>query len=275
MAQASAATPVTPVPAVPAPPVYAHGMWIWRTQFHLEHGDGAALLTTCRTAGVLELYLAVESRFLADARLPPLVATLRRGGIRVDALIGDATWYQPEKRQNMFATIDEIAAYGKRVTDPMSRFVGVHFDIEPHQLPQNKGVRTYLPALADTLRAGRDRAGAFGLDAAADLPRFVIEDAPQLHHAFANAVPRLFLMLYELRDKSAPALVQTAASVVESEYRNEGAGAMVVGVSVDDYADVAANLRALDAAKPGGSHYGGWAIHDEARYDRRLQSKGH
>ena len=259
-----------PAPAPVVSAVHgAHGMWIWRTTYHLGAG-GAQLVATCRRGSVNEVYLAVDAPTLSDPRLPGLIVALRQGGVRVHALMGDATWYQPTKQQNMLKLIDAVGAYNAHVVNPRAHFVGVHFDIEPHQLPQNKGNRAYMPALVATLRAGRMHAEAFHLEAAADLPRFAITDVPELHRAFVDAVPRLFLMLYELKDKSAGALVQSAADTVNDEFKGVAPGSMVIGVSVDDYADVDGNLRALETAQPGGAHYGGWAIHDEARYARKL-----
>jgi hypothetical protein len=271
--KAQSALAPTPPPVVPAPSP-THGLWVWRTQQHLDAGDASRLLATCVTSRVTEVYLAVDSKVLGDARLQVLVAKLRSGNVRVVALMGDAVWYKPEKRSSMFAMIDGVGSYNGRAP-ANAQFQGVQFDIEPHQLPENKGVRTYLPALAETLSAGRQRAAGFGLEASACLPRFVIDDAPQLHHAFATAVPRIFLMLYELSDKGTSTLVRIAGDTATSQYKGEPTGNMVVGVSVDDYADVQANLRAIEAAKPGGAYYGGWAIHDEARYKVRLDANGH
>jgi hypothetical protein len=277
VASSAAHSPSTPAaPAAPAATTAAiastHGMWVWRTLFHLNAGASSPLVATAKTAGVTEVYLAVDKKIMADKRLPAFIATLQKAGLRVSALMGDATWYQPAQQANMLSMVDSVGAFN--AANPNSRFTGVHFDIEPHQLPQNKGSRAYLPALADTIRMGRDRAMKYAMDCAADLPRFAIDDSPQTRHAFAGAVPRLFLMLYELKDKGTPALTAAATSTTNNEYQSEPGGMLVIGVSVDDYPNVATNLRALDAAKPGGAHYGGWAIHDETRYTARLAQHG-
>lgn len=244
----------------------AHGLWVWRTAHHLERGD-AALVATCRAASVDEVYLAVDARVLVDARLPLLVTRLHDAGIRVEALMGDATWYRTEARPRMHALIDAVGAYDEKAPDA-ARFDGVHLDIEPHQLRENKGTRTYLPALAATLREARVRSDGLGLTTAADLPRFAIEDAPELRAAFTAAVPRIFLMLYELRDRSTERLLRAARATADLAFPGgESKGTLVIGVSVDDYdgAELGSRLAALDAGRPGGAHYGGWAIHDERR----------
>jgi hypothetical protein len=251
-----------------AEPSVAHGLWVWRTQYHLD--QEGALLATCKAASVTEVYLAVTAGLLGDPRLPPLVLSLRRAGLRVEALLGEASWYDISGRPRMLRMLDAVAAYDDRVSTA-SRFQAVHLDIEPHQLPENKGRREWLPTLAETLQIARERTVRSDLSLSADVPRFAITDASEeTRAAFAAAVPRLFLMLYELRDRRPEAEVNAAAETAQRAYAH-AAGTMVIGVSVEDFAELGPVLGALDAARPGGLHYGGWAIHDERRLAERLR----
>jgi hypothetical protein len=251
-------------------PAQARGMWVWGTRQRLARPDGVTeLVASARAANLNEVYLSVEPE-LAEPRLPELVTALHDAGMRVEALTGDAQWYLPERRSASSAVVDAVAAYNTRVP-AAARFAGVHFDIEPHQLPQNKGNHAFLPALAEALRLACARAAARGLGASADLPRFALqENGP----AFAAAVPRIFVMLYELRDRSPAALADASARVFDATYAGSpGAsrGKLVVGLSVDDYpTDLGAMLSTVDTANRDKGRYAGWAIHDEARYRARV-----
>lgn len=248
----------------------ARGMWVWKTAPRLAAADGiSSLLESCREAGVNEAYLSIGS-VVEHPRLPEMVTALNEAGIRVEALTGDAAWYLPERRASMLSALESVAAYNARVP-AKARFAAVHLDIEPHQLPQNKGNHGFLPALAETLDAARQRASARGLDTSADLPRFALEENGA---AFARAVPRIFVMLYELRDRSPTALADASGRVLDTTYLGLPAstkGRMVIGVSVDDYnLELESILGAVETAQPGRPRYAGWAIHDEARYRARF-----
>jgi hypothetical protein len=269
------ATPMTTTASVTpsvtaAAPVAARGMWVWRTKARLaEPGGTQTLLDSCQRAGLNEVYLSVNPDVMDDARLPALMVALRAANLRIEALMGDAVWYRPESRALMFASIEAVAAYNRK--NPTASFAGIHLDVEPHQLPENKGNHRFVPVLAEALGEASALATKNDLTSSADLPRFALdENGP----AFARAVGRPFVMLYELRDRSAEGLSKTSGSVVDHTYAGVGSAAsrMVIGVSVDDYpGDLEAMLRELDGTKAGNhaARYGGWAIHDEARYRAR------
>jgi len=257
----------------PEPLVAARGMWVWATAARLTQADGiTALLESCRTANLNEVYLSVGS-VLSHPRLPELVAALRARGIRVEALVGDATWYQLEHRSELTAAVDSVAAYNATAPEN-ARFVAIHFDVEPHQLAENKVSHAFLPALADALRAGSDRAASRGLYTSADLPRFALQESGA---ALAAAVPRIFVMLYELRDRSASALADASAAVFDATYGGlpaTASGRMVIGISVDDYPRALEGmLGVLDTTHADRPRYAGWAIHDEAHYRATLSGR--
>lgn len=252
-----------------APATSARGMWVWRTGARLaDPAFEAALLETCRRARLNEVYLSVGSGALDDARLPALVTALHGAGVRVEALMGDAAWYQPDKRTVMLASVGKVGAYNE--AHPAARFAGVHLDIEPHQLAENRRSHDFLPALAEALKAASNEARKQNLSTSADLPRFALdEQGPQ----FARAVGRPFVMLYELRDKSAERLTAVSSALVATTYAGVGPevrGRLVVGLSVGDYpSDLDARLAGLDAAQGKDPRYGGWAIHDDEKYRAR------
>ena len=87
-------------------------MWAWGTKTRLDDADGTAVLVeSARKAGLNELYLSVNDGVLEDPRLPRLMETLGHAGLRVEALMGEATWYEPGQRSAMLAHIDEVAAF--------------------------------------------------------------------------------------------------------------------------------------------------------------------
>lgn len=243
----------------------AHGMWVWGTSGRLDDPNAAAvLLETSAKVGLTELYLSVNDAVLGDPRLPELVGALGRAGLRVEALMGDATWSEPAHLKEMLAHVDAVGAYNAAHAPG---FAAVHLDIEPHQLPTNKADHAFLPALSTALATATERAERFCMSTSADLPRFALEEAGP---SFATAVPRLFVMLYELPQKTAPRLTLESATIMERTYEGltrEQRGRVVVSLRVEDYADeLGTMVSALDDVHEGTSRYGGWAIHDEAKY---------
>jgi hypothetical protein len=259
------------------PPVarhLTHGLWVWKTAALLDESSGAAtLVDASRAMDVNELYVAVTLAWLDDARVPAFVGGLRAAGLRVEALMGDAVWYQPAKRAHMLTLIDAVAAYNARNRE--ARFDAIHLDVEPHQLAINQGPdnRAYLSDFIACLHVARERAASAGMSVSADVPRKVLSGSAAERRALAEAVPRLFLMLYELRNRDAASahaeLARTSASAVRAAYEGSDAsvGTMIVGLSVRDYGErLPEMLRAIDEANGADARYGGWAIHDDAQY---------
>jgi outer membrane protein TolC len=254
-------------PATPASP-RARGLWVWKTRDLLrERGAAEALRAFCGKRDLTEVYLSVPEEVLADERLAQLVSTLRGAGLRVEALIGDATWYLPHLRAPLLKRIDDVAQYN--ASHPEARFTGIHLDVEPHQLPENKGRPDlpYLPELVDMLAEGRDAAVRAGLTLAADVPRKLLHASAADARALVRACPRLVFMMYELKDRpgaNASALVETSRKALEW---CDGAGAceVVVGVRWSDYGDRTPEMLArLESALAPVRGFAGWAVHDYA-----------
>lgn len=248
----------------------ARGMWVWGTRTRLAEPNGAqALLSSAASARLNEVYLSVNGGVLDDPKLPALLEQLRDAGLRVEALMGEADWYQPDRRAQMLARIDAVGGFNRRST---VRFAAIHLDVEPHQLPENRTSHAFLVPLAEALSEARMRAAALGMATSADLPRFAFEEEGAL---FGRAVARPFVMLYELRDRRSPWLVGASRSVIDQSYAGLPAdvrGQLVVGLRVEDYpSDLDSMAAALDTAHAGDPRYGGWAVHDEAKYRMRAR----
>lgn len=251
-------------------PKAARGMWVWSTKNRLADPSATArLLETVRMGQLNELYLSVSDGVLGDARLPALMGALRDAGVRVEALMGKAVWYQRDERAPMFAVIEAVAAYDSK--NEGARFAGIHLDIEPHQLPENRGDHSFLPALAEALAEASALASRHGLGSSADLPRFAFDEAGP---SFARAVGRPFVMLYQLREKTPAWLVRQSSSVIDHTYTGaapELASRIVIGLRVEDYpSDLETMAAALDHAHGDKPRYAGWAVHDEAKYRARV-----
>jgi outer membrane protein TolC len=238
----------------------AHGLWVWKTAELLRDPTAATTLRAfCAATGVTEIYLSVPKAVLADSRLPMLVATLRRGGLRVEALMGEPGWYRAQARD---ALGERIAAIGRfDSAHPEARFAAVHLDIEPHQLRENKGAANlaYLPELTETLGFARGAASRAGMDLAADLPRKLLHASLADGQALARACPRLVFMLYELppgvdpAELIKPALAWHADVVIGIRHADHGDGTRAAGERIE---------TALTRT-PG---FAGWAVHDYASW---------
>lgn len=246
----------------------ARGLWVWRTSEVLaDPAEPQALLDLCRARGLNEVYLSIPGSgpgggpgggppLLQDARLPRLLQALAAAGIRAEALLGQARWYQPAERGALLALIEAVGAWNR--AGP-GRFTGVHLDIEPHQLLENKGPGNlgFLPDLIATFAAARAAAAAHGLPLSADVPRKLLKASPADWAALTAACPRLLWMLYELPGH-ADAILRLARRALQ-----RGGAQVVVAVRVPDHGallpEVLAAVEAGLSPEPG---YGGWAIHD-------------
>jgi hypothetical protein len=189
--------------------------------------------------------------------------------------MGDPSWSQRENWPSMFSLIDDVIAYDRRSA---AAFAAIHLDIEPHTVRANHGVdvNAYLPMYVDTLRHARERAGGGRLPVSADVPRKFFLASEETRLALVSAVPRLFLMLYELPGRAGPSedagdeIARTSTVALRAAYSEVGAGTkseMIIGLSVADYGRrLAPMLGALDRANGGSARYAGWAIHDFAQY---------
>lgn len=253
-------------------PTDARGIWVWGTTKRLDDPRAAeTILETCRTVGLNEVYLSVGNGALRHPNMPALVKALYRAGIRVEALMGDVRWYQPEHRAEMLAAIDDVVTFNALHG---GRIAAIHLDIEPHQLVENRGDHAWLPELAEALSLARARAADAGLSTSADLPRFAFDEHGPL---FARAVQRPFVMLYQLRDPSNEWLGRQSGAVIAETYLNvpaEVRGRMVVAVRVEDYGSKSGDTaKSLGDAHGANRRYGGWAIHDEAKLRAALATQ--
>jgi hypothetical protein len=254
--------PASRVLARPSPPrERARGMWIWRTKQILE-SDAAvdALVGFVEREHLTEVYISMPQGTTRSARLPALLVRLHKAGVRAEALIGEATWYRPEGRAQMLSRIEEIAS-----VSASARFDGIHLDIEPHQLRENKGTdpHRYLAQLIDTFRAARAAADGAHLSLAVDLPRKMLRISREEGQTLMSAASRIVFMAYEVNAKSIGELIRPALGWAQGD----GAGEVLVGVRPKDQPDgTSAALEQIEQSLAKAPSYGGWAVHDYVAY---------
>jgi hypothetical protein len=240
---------------------------VWRTgQLLATTDEGTAFLELCRRLEVTEVYLSLPGDILRDPRLLPFLRALRASGIRIEALLGDATWYLPEKQAQLLSRIGEVTAFN--TGHPKARFDGIHLDIEPHQLASNKGrsAHTYLPLLARNLEAAVSAAGLAGLGVTADVPRKFFRGGEEDWTALRLACPTLALMLYDGEKGGTGVTIAERVTGVRRDFleaAGTGSGALLVGLRCVDQPDQVADLlSAVEAALSGHGGFAGVAIHD-------------
>lgn len=270
VANAEAAVP----PRAPQTAVPARGLWVWHTRSLLA--DPSPLLDFCRRTGTNEVYLSVPHEVLVDPRLSSLVARLASSAVRVEALIGDASWYRSEQAAAMVALIDDVLAFDARSAHG---FAAIHLDVEPHTLPENRDadVMSYLPAYLAAMHLARETAARGALTIGADIPRKFLQAPTATRLALEQTVPRLFVMLYPLRhhldpgDIPANELAAASRASLRAAYDDLGAsppassssGQMIIGIGGSDYRGRLGEMRAaVERANASNPRYGGWAIHD-------------
>jgi outer membrane protein TolC len=237
----------------------ARGLWVWHTRDLVgAEPDAASLRDFIQKRGIGEVYLSWPRGISEDPKLVSFVRALRKAGVRVEALAGEATWYRPERRAPLFERIDEVARFNHE--HPDAQVSGIHLDIEPHQLPENKGPqnRAYVPDFVDTLVQARAQAERAHLTLACDIPRKLLQLSADEAATLVAACPHLTLMLYEL---DLPPVIDAAKVAL-------GWGAQVtVGVRAADFrAGTGEALKKIDAQLGPARGYQGWAVHDYAAY---------
>jgi hypothetical protein len=151
--------------------------------------------------GITELYLALgpTASLLDDPGLPPFIAGLGAAGVSAEALIGDAAWTDPARRERMRERIRAILVYNAGHADG-ERFTAVHLDIEnwTSDTPcASQPPSCWLPDLTDTYRDGRAALDGSGMALAADINGTKLRNADlATRQAVLDAAGRLLLMIY-------------------------------------------------------------------------------
>jgi SLA1 homology domain 1, SHD1 len=122
-------------------------MWVYETDQLLESAAARLeLFQFCTARKIVDLFLqahyeskAKEGPFqIRDAvKMKAFLKEASGKGLRVHALSGDPSHVLSANHEKVLARVDALAAFNKS-SSPSSRFAGIHFDIEPHAMPEWK-----------------------------------------------------------------------------------------------------------------------------------------
>ncbi len=118
--------------------------WVWNTPDILARNEEETLICFLTSKKIDLLFLQIPAPFYStefnDESLQSLktfralMASLTQAGIQVSALDGGRDYGHPENHETVLTVLSHILQYNQSVpTD--ERFIGVHYDIEPHALP--------------------------------------------------------------------------------------------------------------------------------------------
>ena len=110
------------------------GMWVWQQDQAKDPAKAAQLLEFAAAHEVTHLYLESEALLVEDPeRLVAFIGEADAACVAVELLFGAAAWAQAEHHAEPLALVEGALALVAGVVGP--RPVGLHFDIEPHGLP--------------------------------------------------------------------------------------------------------------------------------------------
>jgi hypothetical protein len=189
----------------------AKAVWVWKDRI-LDPGE-LRLFCERHQIGVLFLYLtpqAGEALLSGQESARKVVASLRTGGRRVYACVGEPDWVIDPVRLP-----DHLALAGRAVSAGL--FDGLHLDVEPQALPAWRDPSSRLPLLTGTvelLDLARSALGDADIDAAVN-PLFVT--VPYQGERFLTALARRLtsMSIMSYRDNVSAAISWAAPSIVE------------------------------------------------------------
>jgi hypothetical protein len=128
-----------------SPPMRA--MWVYQPEALLgSPAARAELFQFCQPRQITDLFL--QTHFESEAKGGPyqiadatkvqsFLRDATKQGLRIHALAGDSSWVLNENHDKVLARVEALAAFNK-MAGTGARFAGLHFDIEPHAMPEWK-----------------------------------------------------------------------------------------------------------------------------------------
>jgi len=110
------------------------GLWVWQPAQAQDPGLAAQLLELATQREVTHLYLESELLLAEDPeRLVAFIAEADAACVKVELLFGAADWAQTENHGVPLALVESALELVDGISG--ARPVGLHFDVEPHGLP--------------------------------------------------------------------------------------------------------------------------------------------
>lgn len=128
------------------------GLWVWESEDVLSSDSKTNdLVNFCIEKGFNYIYFDISIPF--DSKLQNFIGLMHSKNIKVDALTGDNSYIYAKNHDLALKKINEIIQFNNSSTVE-NRFDGVHFDLEPANLPnfkKDKKIKiNYLDLLAKT-----------------------------------------------------------------------------------------------------------------------------
>ena len=230
----------------------------------MEAPRGAETLRDfCQSQGIDEVYAALPAD--GPAPLAHLISLLHGSAIRVEALLSSTGAAQAgEHRQKLLDRVRAIVQFNR---GHAGRVDGIHLDIEPQQLPENKGRGNlaFLPGLVEAYGEVRALAEPAHMMVNADIPEKLLRGTLAERRMLLTSLPRLTLMLYELGSRDEGELRAASRRFLAMAYEGldqPDLAQMVIAARTADYGErLPAMLHAMDDANRSNPHYAGWARH--------------
>lgn len=221
--------------AVGCPERAPWGMWVWQPEQAKDPEKTAQLLEFAATHDVTHLYLESEALLAQDPeRLVAFIAEADAACVAVELLFGAAAWAQTENHAEPLALVEDALALVDGLAGP--RPVGLHFDIEPHGLPDwNVDPQKYASEYLDLLEVmSADMIGSelsLTVDIAFWYDTVMIERdgaTRPLNELVQDRVDRVVLMDYRDHAEPPDGIIDNAAA--EVDYAEQIGGLVRVAV---------------------------------------------
>lgn len=272
------ALPACAVTEVAQPPVpdLQRGLWVWSNLPAVQAGPRQQLLDLATAQAVTTLYLQAQTLIYDDpAALADLVQQAALRGLQVELLAGNHAWVWPANHAAVRQLTRDLRDFA--LLQPGARPTALHFNIEPHALPEWPTAQAALAlALLDLLEQLHAELAGTDLALVLDIPNWyddiLVERQGQvrpLSELVQDRVDRVVLMDY--RDD--PALMLQLAQR-ELVYGSKVGKPVVIAAESrchveaeltwceEGRAALAAGMAAVRTGAAPHPSFGGTAVHD-------------
>lgn len=158
----------------PQPPLPAQqrGLWVWSNLPAVQAAPRQQLLDLAADHELTTLYLQAQTLLYDDpAALADLVRQAALNGLTVELLAGNHAWVRPANHPTILALARDLKIFVQSF--PGARPTALHFNIEPHALPEwPSSQATLAQALLDLLEQLAAELAGSGIELVLDIPNW-------------------------------------------------------------------------------------------------------